>query len=118
MSPNSTRRLGLYMLGLLSVGDLATPLLTDGETPPYPVAVGVALLGATSITLVARALRDPARPIRLLIGLRVLSAAAAVPAFVLDDVPTGARAAAFAVVALTAVSVLVIGAGRQSEVTA
>jgi hypothetical protein len=30
----TTYRVGLVLLGLLSLGDLAAPLLTDGQTPP------------------------------------------------------------------------------------
>ena len=36
---STTFRAGLVVLGVLSVGDLAAPLLTDGETPPMVIAL-------------------------------------------------------------------------------
>ena len=62
--------------------------------------------------LVVQALRDPSRSLRLLIGLRVLSAVSALPAFFVDDVPPPAQAIAGALVALTAVGVLLAARGR------
>jgi hypothetical protein len=116
-SPGSTaRRGGLAIFGLLSLGDMATLALTDGETPPYAVAAVVALLGLVSLALVAQAYRDPSRSLRLLIGLRVLSAVAALPAFFVSDVPSGAQAAAAGVVVLTAVGVLLTARGRTVAV--
>ena len=109
-SGTTSRRIGLVILGLLSLGDIATLALTDGETPPYAVAAVAALLGLVSLVLVVRAFRDPSRPIRLLIGLRVLSAVTALPAFFVSDVPAGAQAAAAGVVVLTAVGVLLVAA--------
>ena len=35
----SGRRAGLLLLGLVSLGDVATIFVTDGGTPPYAVAV-------------------------------------------------------------------------------
>lgn len=114
MNHQSSRRAGLLLLGLLSIGDMAALLLTDGQSPPYAVAALVTLLGLVSLVLVIRALRDPARPVRLLIGLRALSAVSALPAFLVDGVPAGAQVAAAAVVLLTAVGVvLTSGVARQ-----
>lgn len=112
------RTVGLVLLGLLSLGDLALIAVTDGESPPYEVAAIAAVLGALSLWLVVRALRDPAAPVRLLIGLRVLSAVLALPAFVADDVPTGAVAGAAFGVALTVVGVLLVAAGSRQRVEA
>lgn len=96
MPPTSrrARTAGLVLLGLLSLGDIALIALTDGETPPYAVAAVAAGLGLLSLWLVVRALRNPDAPVRLLIGLRVLSAILALPAFMADDVPAGAVAGA------------------------
>lgn len=116
MNSSSGRRLALAIFALLSVGDMATLALTDGETPPYAVAAAAALLGLVSLVLVVRALRDPSRPLRLLIGLRVLSAVTALPAFFVTDVPAAAQAAAAAVVLLTAVGVLLAASGRPVAV--
>lgn len=109
-------RIGLGIFGVLSLGDIATLALTDGQTPPYAVAAVAALLGLVSLVLVVQAFRDPGKPLRLLIGLRVLSAATASPAFFVSDVPAGARMAAAAVVVLTAVGVLLTARGRRMTV--
>ena len=115
-SGTTGRRLGLVILGLLSLGDIATLALTDGETPPYAVAGVAALLGLGSLVLVVQALRDPRKPLRLLIGLRVLSAVTALPAFFASDVPAGAQAAAAGVVVLTVVGVLLTASVRTVAV--
>ena len=118
MSNLTGRRAGLLVLGLVSLGDVATILLTDGETPPYAVAVLALALGLASLWLVARAWRDPGRPLRVLIGLRVISAVSAVPAFVAPDVPVGARVAAAAVVGLTALGIVLAAQPRRVEAVA
>jgi hypothetical protein len=113
----TSRRIGLTIFGLLSLGDIATLALTDGETPPYAVAAVAALLGLVSLALVVQAFRDPDKPLRLLIGLRVLSAITALPEFFVSDVPAAARAAAAAVVVMTAVGVLLAGRGPRVAVS-
>lgn len=110
-------RAGLYVLGLLSLFDVAGPLLTDGDDPPYAVAFLGSVLGLVSLVLIYRALRNPAGPVRLLIGLRVLSAVTALPAFVVSDVPGFVRALAFVFVVATAVGIALIGTARTSAVT-
>ncbi|KRF27978.1 hypothetical protein [Phycicoccus sp. Soil802] len=108
-STATSRRAGLGILGLLSLADCSMLLLTDGNTPPYSVAALVTALGLISLALVIRAFRDGSRPIRLLVGLRALSAVAALPAFLVDDVPATAQAAAAATVVLTVMGILLIG---------
>lgn len=114
-STMTTRRLGLVIFALLSFGDIATLALTDGESPPYAVAALAALLGAVSLMLVIQAHRDPGRSLRLLIGLRVLAAVTALPAFFVDA-PAGAQAAAAGIVLLTAVGVVLTARGGQLAV--
>jgi hypothetical protein len=46
MNTHPCRRAGLAKLGLLSLGDMSTILLTDGETPPYAVAAAALVLTA------------------------------------------------------------------------
>ncbi len=115
-SGTTSRRVALVIFVLLSLGDVATLALTDGETPPYAVAALVAVLGLVSLVLAVQALRDVDKPVRLLIGLRVLSAVAVVPAFFASDVPAGAVAAAAGVVVLTVVGVLLAARGRTVAV--
>jgi NAD/NADP transhydrogenase alpha subunit len=116
--PSRSRRAGLILLGLLSLGDVVTIFVTDGKTPPYAVAAIVTVLGLASLFLVVRARRDPAGSMRVLIGLRIVSAVTALPAFFVNDVPAAAKTAAAAVVVLTVVGVLLTGGSRHSLVTA
>lgn len=103
-----TFRAGLVVLGLLSLADLAGPLLTDGEHPPMSVALIGSALGLLSLVLVVFAWRGARRAVVPLIVLRVLSALGAVPAFFVGDVPAAAVAAAGLVVALTALGVALL----------
>jgi len=111
-----TFRAGLIAFGLLSVGDLATPLLTDGETPPMSIALIASALGLISLVLVVLAWRGVRRAVVPLIVLRVLSALTAVPAFFVDDVPGGAMAAAgVSIVLAVAGTALVLMPAREFE---
>ena len=115
-SGDTRRRTGLAIFGLLSLGDMATLALTDGETPPYAIAAIVCLIGIFSLAFVVTAWLDPGESLRLLIGLRILSAITALPAFFVSDVPAGAQAAAAGVVVLTAAGVLLTARGRSVAV--
>ena len=116
MTNGSARRLGLVILGLLSLGDVSTIFLTDGDHPPYAVAAAALVLGLVSLILVVQALRDPSRSLRLLIALRVLSAVTAVPAFFVADVPAAAEVAAATIVVFTAVGILLTARARVGAV--
>lgn len=116
MNSSPVRRAGLTILGLLSLGDVATLPLTDGEHPPYPVAALATVLGIVSLVLIVQAFRDPSRSLRLLIGLRVLSAVTALPALFVDGAPAVAQAIACAIVVLTAVGVMLTARGRTPVV--
>ncbi|MEV8376589.1 hypothetical protein AB0P21_27845 [Kribbella sp. NPDC056861] len=96
-------RAGLVVLGLLSLGDLASPLLTDGEHPPMSIALIGSALGLVSLALVIAAWRGARRAVVPLLVLRVLSALSAVPAFFAGGVPAAAVVAAALTIALTAV---------------
>jgi hypothetical protein len=110
-------RVGLILLAVLSALDLIGPLLTDGEHPPMAVALVGAALGLASIALVVSAWRGATRAVWPLVGLRVVSALSAVPAFFVSDVPVAAVAAAAAVAALTVLGVvLVLPATRRVSV--
>jgi CHASE2 domain-containing sensor protein len=109
-----TFRAGLIVFGLLSAGDLAGPLLTDGEHPPMSVALIGSALGLVSLVLVVLAWRGTRRAVVPLIVLRVLSGLSAVPAFFAGDVPPGAMVAAGLTIALAAAgTVLVLMPARQ-----
>jgi hypothetical protein len=103
---SNTFRPGLVVLGLLSLGDLCAPLITDGESPPMSIALIGSLLGAVSLVLVALAWRGRTAAAVGLVGLRVLSALTAVPAFLVTGVPLVPM-----VLAGTAITLTVVGAG-------
>jgi hypothetical protein len=96
-------RAGLVLLGLLSVLDVAGLALTDGEHPPYWVAVVGAVLGAASLLLLLPAWRGNRPAVLALVVLRAVSAVTALPAFVEPDVPVEIMALAGGIVLVTVV---------------
>ncbi|MFI7068286.1 hypothetical protein ACIBL3_45385 [Kribbella sp. NPDC050124] len=101
-------KLGLVVLGLLSVADLLTPVLTDGEHPPMEIAIGAAVVGLVSLVLVGFAWQGRRWALAPLITLRLASALLAVPAFFEADVPAVAVAAAGVGVAATVFGVVAV----------
>ena len=101
-------RFGLVLLGLLSLMDVASPLLTDGDHPPMGIAIGSAAVGLISLVLVGFAWRGKRWALAPLITLRLASALLAVPAFFASDVPAAAVAAAGFGVAATVVGVIAV----------
>jgi hypothetical protein len=99
---------GLVVLGLLSVADLFTPLMTDGEYPPMVIAVGSAVVGLISLVLVVLGWGGKRWVLAPLITLRLASALLAVPAFFASDVPAPAVAAAGIGVAATIFGVIAV----------
>jgi hypothetical protein len=108
-------RAGLAVLFVLSVADLALPLLTDGEHPPMAVALVASVLGLVSIALIISAWRGARRAVVPLIVLRLLSAVAATPALFASGVPAGMVAVGAAVIALTVTGVVLVLAGAKRE---
>jgi hypothetical protein len=106
-------RAGLIVLGLLSLVDLAAPLLTDGEHPPLVIALIGAGLGLISIVLVILAWRGRVAAAVALIVVRLLSALAAVPAFLEPGVPTGPMIAAGFGIGLTVIGAALTLAGLR-----
>jgi uncharacterized membrane protein len=112
-------RAGLVLLGVLSVLDLAGPLMTDGDHPPMWVALVGSALGLASLVCVVAAWRGARRAVLPLVVLRLLSALTAVPAFFVDDVPAGIIALVAAIVVATLIGVaLVSGSRGRMAVTA
>ena len=112
-------RAGLVLLGLLSVADVVGPLTTDGDHPPMWVALVGAALGLASLVCVVAAWRGSRRAVLPLVVLRLASALSAVPAFFVDDVPSGILALVVVFIAATLAGVaLVSGSGSRSAVPA
>lgn len=115
MNTPHTSRAGLAIFGLLSLGDVATPLITDGEHPPMAIALVAALIGLISLVLIAIVSRGSRKGVAPLVALRLLSAATALPAFFVSDVPVAAKTLAAVVVGLTSVGVaLVLPTSRRT----
>lgn len=109
-------RTGLTILGLLSLADVPMPLVTDGDHPPMGVALVVSALGLASLALVWYAASAARRAVAPLIGLRVLSALTAAPAFFVDDVSGGMRALVAVFIAFTAVGIAMVASPARAEV--
>jgi hypothetical protein len=113
-------RAGLVVLGALSLGDLAAPLLTDGQHPPMFIALIGSALGLVSLVLVVPAWRGRTSAAVALLVIRVLSALTAVPAFLTPGVPQVAMVLAGVFITLTLLGVVLVLAGvrRPSLVAA
>ena len=100
---------GLVIAGLLALGDLTTPLFTDGEHPPMVVGVVCAVLGLiTAPGIVVAWRRDSRGAVTNIIVTRLLSAMTALPAFFVDGVPAAAKVAAAVGIAVTVLAVALI----------
>jgi hypothetical protein len=109
-------RTGLALLAFLSLVDVPTPLVTDGDHPPMSVALVSSALGLASLALAWYAARGSHRAVAPLVVLRVLSALTSVPAFFVDDVSGGMRALVVGFLALTAAGVaLTVSPGARAE---
>ncbi len=111
-------RVGIILLGVLSVGDVAGLALTDGSHPPYLVAALGAVLGVASLYFVVTAWRGNHSALRPLLALRILSAVTAIPAFFVSDAPGAAVGSAAAIIVLTVVGVLLVAPARSVQAVA
>ena len=79
---------GLVIAGLLALGDVTTPLTSDGEHPPMVIGLIDLALGLVTIAGIVLAWRRASRGgITAIIVTRLLSIMTALPAFFVDDVP-------------------------------
>jgi hypothetical protein len=100
---------GLVIAGLLALGDITTPLFSDGEHPPMVVGLICAALGLITAAAIVPAWRRQSRgAVTAIVVTRLLSAVTALPAFVADGVPAGARIAAAAGIAVTLLTVALL----------
>jgi hypothetical protein len=104
-------RVGLVILGVTALGDLSTPLLTDGQHPPMSIALVGAGIGVISIVLAIFAWRGHAPAAIALVVARVLSALTAVPAFTEPGVPVGPMVLAGLFIAATVVGIVFVLSG-------
>ena len=106
-------RAGLVLLGVISIGDLAAPLLTDGQTPPMFIALIGSALGLLSLVLVVLAWRGRTAAAIGLVVLRLLSALTAVPAFLEPGVPAVPMVLAGVAITITLVGVVLVFTGLR-----
>ena len=106
-------RVGLVLLGVISLGDLAAPLLTDGQTPPMFIALIGSALGLVSLVLVVLAWRGRVAAAIGLVVLRLLSALTAVPAFLVPGVPAVPMVLAGVAITVTLVGVVLVFTGLR-----
>lgn len=110
-------RAGFVLLGLLSLVDVAGVFLTDGTSPPMSIAILGTVLGLVSLVLLWFAWRGNRGATIALVVVRLVSAATAVPAFVMPDVPGPVVGLAAGIVVLTLVGcALVVPALRRAPV--
>ncbi len=110
------RTTGLAILAVLSLVDIANLAVTDGEHPPYSIAIAGAVLGVASLVLVALTWRGCRWALAPLVVLRSLSALSALPAFVVGGVPAPALVLAAAIVTLTAAGIVLLARPVRAKV--
>ncbi len=109
-------RAGLLTLGVLSLADLAAPLLTDGQHPPMSIALIGSAFGLISLVLMIMAWRGLKPAAVALVVIRLLSALTAVPAFTVGGVPDAAMVLAGVAITLTLVAAVVVLSGLRRRV--
>jgi hypothetical protein len=114
----SIYRVGLGILGVLSLADVAGPLLTDGQHPPMSVALVGAGIGVVSLVLLVFAFRGRTAAAVGLVVARVISAVTAVPAFFVSGVPAVAMIVASVFIGLTVLGIVCLLAGLRRPVPA
>jgi hypothetical protein len=99
---------GLVLAGLLALGDITTPIFSDGEHPPMAIALAEAVIGLLTVVGIVLAWRGGRGGVTTIVVTRLLSAVSAVPAFFVDGVPAGAVAAATVGIVITLVCVALV----------
>ncbi|GAA0798121.1 hypothetical protein [Spirilliplanes yamanashiensis] len=99
---------GVVLAVLLGLGDLSTPLTSDGEHPPMAVGIACAVLGLITLAGVALAWTGRRGGVAAIVVTRVLSALTALPAFVADGVPGVIMVVAAVGIALNAAAIVLV----------
>jgi len=108
-------RIALVTLGLLSLVDIASPLMTDGDYYPMAVALVCSAIGVASLVCVILVWRGATRAVLPLVTLRLVSAVTAVPALIVAEVPGGIRAFAAIFVLMTLVACATVVGDRDRQ---
>jgi hypothetical protein len=105
----TTAKIGLGLAGLLALGDVALPLISDGEFPPMVVALIALAFGVATLAALVPAWRGNRVAGWIVVVTRLISVIGALPAFFVSGVPTPAVVlAGTCVVAALASAVLVV----------
>jgi len=100
----TSARIGIVILGLMSLGNVPSILTTDGEHPPMAIAAVLTFLGIAGLVLTVLAWRGNRSSLIALVALQGVSALSSVPAFTSDGVPAGLQ-----VVAALGIAIIVLG---------
>ncbi|MGC9667372.1 hypothetical protein ACNTMW_12540 [Planosporangium sp. 12N6] len=99
---------GLVLAGLLALGDITTPITSDGEHPPLAIGLVIAALGLLTVVGIVFAWRGRRGGVTTVIVTRLLAAVTAVPAFIADGVPAAAQIAAAVGIVITLLAVVLV----------
>jgi hypothetical protein len=91
MKHSKTFVTGLVLAGLFALGDITTPLMSDGEHPPMAIAIADSILGLICAVAIVLAWRGSRGAVTAIIVTRLLSVVSALPALFVDGVPTAVR---------------------------
>jgi hypothetical protein len=104
---------GLVLSALLGLTDVVSAPLTDGEHPPWVIAIAGGIIGLITLIGVYFGWRGSRVGMATVIVTRLLSALTAVPALFVDDVPSGLRAVAAIGILVTLVAVAMVATGLR-----
>lgn len=118
MNRTRTVTVGLVIAGLLGLTDIIATPLTDGEHPPWVIAIAGGVLGVITVVGVVFAWRGSRGGAAAVIVSRLLSALTAVPALFVDGVPSGLRVIAGIGILVTLLAVALIAGGLRRQAVA
>lgn len=108
MAWSTLNKVGLALISVVAVVNfIPFPIGEDMAGPPLPVFITGIILGAIALIAVLRAWRTGSRKAAMVaVGVTLVNALLAVPAFFAPDVPTWLRELAGAFVALSLVGIV------------
>jgi hypothetical protein len=110
---------GLVLSALLGLTDVVSAPMTDGEHPPWVIAIAGGIIGLITLVGVYFGWKGSRAGMATVIVTRLLSALTAVPALFVDDVPAGLRTLAAVGIVVTLVAVALVATGlRRRQVAA
>jgi CHASE2 domain-containing sensor protein len=111
---NTSAKIGIAILGLMSLGNVPSVLTTDGAHPPMAIAAVLTAIGIAGLVLAVLAWRRNRPSLIALVILSALGALSAVPAFTAEGVPAALQVVAGVAIGITAVGIaLVVPAMRR-----